>query len=388
MYIFFVNLNTIIDSKAMEQYYLRQLREIRRKINAIKKDHLYLPLIIERARKSKMTEEKIWESISMNYAIPWEFIMDNLDKPLLWNRVSENYGVTFEIVKANPGFRWNYYGITRHRNITMEIIENNPGFPWVRNAIIENPNITLEYVKKNRHIHVISRKILTHKIISLDIISTIENRYAMAFYISSNPNLTMEFVNKYPDFPWNYNMIARYGKLTIQDIRDNYDKFSSCMANLVINENISTEDIKNNDDLPWPRNTLLSYKADEEMIDIDNDDLRYIANNENISAEFIWENRSKMFKVWSDRNNFSSNPNLSYKFVLLRPKFLWYYDKVLSTQYTQPLKLKKLQQEYDEIMKKLCIEFCYNIIHKMHAAPNGYYFKKGLEEHKRLTELL
>ena len=82
----------------------------------------------------------------------------------------------------------------------MEIIEKYPNKPWDWEIISENPNLTMEFIEK-------------YPTWDWEI-------------ISENPNLTMEFIEKYPNKPWNWRFISRNPNITMKIIEKYIDKIN------------------------------------------------------------------------------------------------------------------------------------------------------------------
>ena len=68
--------------------------------------------------------------------------------------------------------------------------------------------------------------------------------------ISWNPNITMSFIEKYPDKPWDWNTISRNTNITISFLEKNFDKpwVWYCISR---NQNITMEFIEKNLDKRW-----------------------------------------------------------------------------------------------------------------------------------------
>ncbi len=124
-----------------------------------------------------------WEHISKNPNITWDIIQANLDKPWDWSIISQSPNITWDIIKANLGkqIKWVYSRVILNPNITIDILLNEfstyRGWDWsFFDYYGTNPNITKLYK--------IDKNIYTE-------------------YCSGNPNITWEFIQKFPQSYFN-----------------------------------------------------------------------------------------------------------------------------------------------------------------------------------------
>jgi len=74
-------------------------------------------------------------------------------------------------------------------------------------------------------------------------------------YISKNPNLTLEFIDKYPDENWNWKHISKNPRLTL-DFIDRYPDKDWNWNYISANSNIYIHNINDNMDRPWDFNGI------------------------------------------------------------------------------------------------------------------------------------
>jgi hypothetical protein len=91
-------------------------------------------------------ELNVYELISCNEHITWNFVKSQLDKLWRFDLLSMNAIITYDIIKQYPHVPWNYSTLSCNPNITWEIIQANPGKPWDYGMLSRNPNITWEIV--------------------------------------------------------------------------------------------------------------------------------------------------------------------------------------------------------------------------------------------------
>jgi hypothetical protein len=69
-------------------------------------------------------------------------------------------------------------------------------------------------------------------------------------YISCNPNITMDIIEKYPNKPWNWNNISFNHNITIDNI-EKYPEKPWNWNNISFNHNITIDNIEKYPDKRW-----------------------------------------------------------------------------------------------------------------------------------------
>ncbi len=223
-----------------------------------------MELFMNNCLKNKQPHCINWELISANPNVTLDYIDEHPEKPWDWRGISSNVNLTIKYIDENPEKPWNWSVISYNKNISIEDIIYKPHYSWDWNNISSNPALTMACVEKykdspwnmflvsqnmslkkghleplhlymdtihysgpptnvnwsakNIHLHYIE----TH----LDYINgLIKNQNFINFkkyyecwgQISNNPNLTIDFVLKHIDNPWNTYCLAtnRYSLHTI-----------------------------------------------------------------------------------------------------------------------------------------------------------------------------
>ena len=141
--------------------------------------------------------------------------------------------------------------------------------------------------------------------------------------ISSNPNITMDIIEKYPNKPWVWSDISYNPNLTMEIIEKYSDKLLIWNA-ISRNPNITIEIIENNPDKPW--------------------DWYYISFNPNITVDIIEKYPDKPWN-W---NSISWNPNITIEFIekKLDNTWDWSYISQNTFNYEKELFIEKRMIEY------------------------------------------
>lgn len=165
--------------------------------------------------------------------------------------------LTIEFIKAHPEIDWNWELLSGHPAVTLEYIELHPEISWDLNTMIcKNPNITQEYIEKNIFPNMINY-------------SSFQNERSF-FHLSKNSCVTIEFIVKHIEIPWNFYSFMKYNPNFTNDKNNN--NFKIVIGKLF--DKISREDycsIKDMDiefieeyiNVPWLFKDLSKYTFDE-----------------------------------------------------------------------------------------------------------------------------
>ena len=154
--------------------------------------------------------------------------------------------------------------------------------------------------------------------------------------LSSHPCITMDFIERYPDKPWDFELISENENLTLdfvlKHIGENFDWNS-----ITSNSAITLDDIKKYPDLPWNFHCVgenPNIIAEFIRIFSETDTLFQFVNWNNIwSSEFI--DIDFVLKVWNSpfKNKMkwiciTSNPRISEQNILENQDLPWIYTDV------------------------------------------------------------
>ncbi len=176
--------------------------------------------------------------LSQNPNLDWKFIEDNLDKPWMWYVISHRNFVTWPIVKKYSQLAWDWNIISLKSFITPKIVNDNPDIPWcwgskypcnVKEGLSSNPNLTLQFIKDN-----------------------LTKRWCW-YYLSNHPNLTMDWIIQLSKLPYDFNKIYK-GLIPLCDVDPS--KIPWNWYSLSINNNIKVKNIIKNSELPWIWNIM------------------------------------------------------------------------------------------------------------------------------------
>ena len=248
-----------------------------------------------------------WSYLSSNSQINFKFIKNNLHMPWDWQYVSLNKNIKCIDIENNPDLPWNWTSISSNPNITWNFYKENMDKPWDLEILCNNPNIEwdLEFIRSNTE-HVYWYSLCKNKHISCDFIKYTCSKKQL-YNISSNPNITIEYILNNLDLQWEWRTISRHANITFQIIKEHLDlpwnwEFIS------YNPNITLDIIRDNIDMPWNWWSL--------------------CYTDKLTWEFIRDNREKYNFNWTSlkkkaSQNISYNQNITLKIVEENPDFTW-----------------------------------------------------------------
>ena len=215
----------------------------------------------------------IWWCISSNAAVTMDIVEFHLALPWDWSSMSTNPNLTIDMVKRHLDFDWDWYSLSVNSNITIDSMMDNLGAGWRWNWTMLGrradftPGVCVARLACFQ-----ARDILSH---SSSVMRFLEGPESCALYnpytswsaasspgseylcrsLSTNPHLSLSYVEKHPAWPWNWDRLSSHPELTIEFVRHQIDK--PWDWNLIsANANITMEAIRSNPDLPWVWNCV------------------------------------------------------------------------------------------------------------------------------------
>ena len=307
------------------------------KYNFIEKDMGENELVKIYKRFSNMANDWNIMNISYNPNLTIELAKKLFDFYISTRGISSNPGISIEDIFANEHLDWDWDGvcmnpnlrihhlpkllektdnlfeISRNEGIKWEDIENNPHIDWHPSGIIKNPNVTWDIVKRRRDIRWNDHDLLwNHNTMPYMIEEMIEENYEILEYCHQN------VIDKLD--------IAKLGN-------EEWELLSS-------NENVSWEFIKRHIRKPWNWNLLSSnpYIPLEEFFkrhDVIN--WKFLSSNPTVNWNIIQKYPEK---PWNKRW-FSFNPNVTCKIVEENPDWGWEFDNLVENSYLLDQTLQK-----------------------------------------------
>lgn len=183
-----------------------------------------------------------WEYVSKSKYITIDFIIKHKRK-LNWYYISNNAVITWDIIQENIDLPWNWEGVSSNSNITLDIIKNNKFYRWYYTywGIYSNPNITLNYIIS----------IVPYNQSLVDVLSWVVMH-------TSNPTLSMDILNRFPDLNWDWEFISYNQNITLSFIEKHINKPWD-WNNLSKNPHLTIDFIKKHSSYSWDWKKLVSH---------------------------------------------------------------------------------------------------------------------------------
>jgi hypothetical protein len=133
-----------------------------------------------------------------------------------------NIDINFAM-KNKKALDWDF--VSMNESITIDDIINYPDLPWKPWYISSNPNVTIEFIfrwLKDNSISSLNWNSLSETIPVSDIFANPNLPWQMDF-LSINETITLEDVLCHPEIKWDWNRISENKGITIKDIENNPD---------------------------------------------------------------------------------------------------------------------------------------------------------------------
>ena len=196
-----------------------------------------------------------WEVLLTNPVITLDFF-DNLVVKYKYFYYSKNPNLTSDYIlkHKNEDWNWGAWGISSNPSISLELLTLPRA--WDYSFLSSNPAITEEYVRHNMDRRWNIERLVTNPSISREFLREIqfipnENYYyyvtpeelekegfpnmTIWYELSSNPNITPEFIEKYIDKPWHFKKLKNINE-------DLLTKFPFLIDKIALTKNIPLSD--------------------------------------------------------------------------------------------------------------------------------------------------
>ena len=223
---------------------------------------------------------------------------------------------------------WDWREISMNAAITLQDVDDNPHKPWVYNSRIGHESGWTPHS------------------------------------LSSNPNLTMTYINKHLDKGWNWAEVSANSAITMDDIDNNpHIPWASYVDHIVENPNITV--------------SMYNKYTDPTILSQSDWLNRYFCVNPNVTIKDMEAHASKGWSWWY----FSFNPNLTIEYVRKHINDIkWSWDGICKNAFTGDYydQLIVLNEQHKIEIQKLVKAYYWLCISSMSLPPVGYYFLNDL----------
>ena len=271
-------------------------------------------------------------------------------KPWDWEWLIENTNINVEryislnLIEKYKN-KWGYWSLSKNSNLTEEFILKYPDKDWDIEYLIYNNKITdFNTLSKFKYINqdiideylykpwdwewlIENTNINVEKYIPLNLIEKYKNKWGY-WSLSENPNLTEEFILKYPDKDWDIEYLIKKNKIIDFNALSKFkylnqriiDKYRNSPWNwewIIENTNIYTE-------YRIPFNLIEKYKYKYKW------DYWYLSYNPDLTEEFILK---YPYKNWDIRHLIKNNKITNFKTL---SKFKYINNYIISNYSDKP----------------------------------------------------
>jgi hypothetical protein len=189
----------------------------------------------------------IWINITSNPNTTIELVEHHIKLPWRWDIVCSSLIKSIDFVERNPTAPINWGSLSLNPNITLDIIDNNIGHPWDWDTISSREDVTIEFYKKHEN-KPWNMKNLSELANLWEDISINTSKYCV-FMATYNPRITLEFIERHLDIylkhDWYISKILTMKIVTLEFIEKHINKFDDYIYKLSSNPNLTLEFMKN-----------------------------------------------------------------------------------------------------------------------------------------------
>ena len=156
---------------------------------------------------NKEKNKEIYQGLSHNSRITWEFIVQHPHFDWDWSTISQHSCVTWEIIVNNPTLPWDWSAISLNPNLTWEIISTNLDRQWWWSPLSQHPCVTWEIIQENTHLEWDPWYACYNPNFTLQIIEDNREWFGQCLYLAiencydrlDNGETSLEFISKMMD---------------------------------------------------------------------------------------------------------------------------------------------------------------------------------------------
>lgn len=300
-----------------------------------------------------------WDLVSKNPNITWEYIQENPNFPWDWDAISYNPNITPEHVKNNPDKSWSIWGLCNNKNFSLKFITTHFNIEWDNTSYVynySNPRYfcqlyDLQHREQYREHLSMSSFAIKNYISSRykdsddqfiykhnpnvyppnlsSIKATSVNKDIECQYISCNPNLTIDIINKYPKCQWYWIDISSNLGITFNDIKNN-PHYPWRWPAILQRIDVTWRDMQNHPNFESESESIYGNCGNSNitwfnMCERPDNYWNWlsVSSNANITPEIIKDNPDKPWE-WH-LFGISNNPNVTYDMIInnLDKKWDW-----------------------------------------------------------------
>lgn len=197
--------------------------------------------------------------------IPPHWLAHHPELSLNWYSITNhNFMVTQEYLEKYPNLPWDFSCLTENCRISLEFMEAHPEIPWTDHLSVRQTKrqlSQLSVIERVNHPDFNEHGSIEWSELTVEIIRQCPNvpwikimwkddydRYGNPILVRQDSKLSTDIIETFPDWPWTDKDINYYSILTIDYLRRNLDRPWN-MNMIFLNESLSEDDLLQNIDL-------------------------------------------------------------------------------------------------------------------------------------------
>jgi hypothetical protein len=152
-----------------------------------------------------------WKSISKNPNFKLEWVENKPNLCWDWEVILETQNLENpKWLELYPTRMWKdeyWLGVSKNKNLTTEFVYKYLTKPWSWKMVVQCPNFEFEWLDK--YIQEVKKNI--------------KDKIRVFELLSSNPKLDIDWINKYPNYKWDFNKVKKNPNFKIEWVNKNPD---------------------------------------------------------------------------------------------------------------------------------------------------------------------
>lgn len=220
-----------------------------------------------------------WNYTKISNRVSWDEVLEHSELPWDYHSMTNNPNITADIIISNPELNWSYNDMCK--KLPLDHLDKNK---INYNMLSQNPHITIDYIYENRDQEWNYEILSSNESLSFEDIHKypdlpwnmsalcvrfidrlIEKLPAYCLDSGEMAGLaSLDTIQKYPNKPWNYGLMSSNPNLTIDYIRQNINKNWNWSQ---LSHIFTAKELIENLDLPWDWSNILYMNIDWELIE-------------------------------------------------------------------------------------------------------------------------
>lgn len=240
-----VSYNPNLDDDHLERWYKTGV-EKRIYWGGVSQNSQMTPDFVERhivPHRNQLTfHSDFWFEYSGSPLITMDFVQKHPDRMWDWTRLTANPAFTISfILNTFNHYPWSLRGLFLRNDLTIDIVKSMDHIPWSMDYILRRIPITDDVIREYWNVNdgQYRTHILENPSFRFSILDALENKRHRRLSkrewgnFTAHPSVTMEFIETHPEFAWNLHKAGSNPNITVDFVDKHSDKinFSDLSSN-------------------------------------------------------------------------------------------------------------------------------------------------------------